>query len=176
MKKGFVTFLLVLAFLPTAIEILTIQSRVASYISDINELAIEQQSVTNLEYDFYDSFWMTARYSSKKTIDSGPIERKIVLVKDLKLWKKNLEEMHSTRGASTHVWIDEISLNIKDEINKTHDSFSKRIYDYIHFPSKRYVSVHESDTGNRHAVIGATIKKGKTTSVYIIPGGDYIEI
>ena len=174
MRRGFLTFLLVLAFLPAALELANIHSMSVGRIESAKSLLMEQQRVTNIEHDFESSFWMLAKASVQKPGMLNDIEKSDRLAKDLEEWSRSFSRRHNME-----IWVGDVELDYAQELSKAHNSFDGNIRDYVTVQS-RYgatdVVVKPRHYSKKHTAVGTIIKFGNTESVYLIPEGSAIAI
>lgn len=149
MRRGIVTFLVLLSFVPTAMYAIDTYEREIGGVRQTRQFFLEQQAITVKEQDIEESFWRVAEYSAKKNSK--------VLQSDLDEWKKQMTDVEiwygDTGGQDYPELLDEKVGNFKPVIKTP-------------WP-KGEISVQ----GKYHDGIIARISVGGTKGIFLIPMG-----
>jgi len=143
MRRGFVAFLVLLAFAPLALQALDIHKTELEGIHATKQFMLEQQAITVKEQDFEESFWRVVKYAKPQGENA--------VKQALRNWAENLP-------ANTKAWYGYAG----DLSNITEGEFIPAVH-----VAPRFVVV----VGEERWAIGATIKSGGSKGYYIIPKG-----
>jgi hypothetical protein len=162
-KRGFVSFLLVLLFIPVAMQSLGVWGNAEDNLGKSKQVLLEQQHISNIENDVKASFIFTMKRSAELHGD------KEKLVEDLQRWTKHVEGEYS----GVEVWCGYIDSNYWkgkaamygfDEISNfvdVQDNYAG-VFDNHELPGRGE---------DMRAVIGINIRVGNSSSTFLIPEG-----
>lgn len=145
MKRGLFAFLVLIAFLPSALYALRLYADEAGAASATKQAMLEQQAIEVKGQDFEESFWRVVEYSAKS---GKPIQR------ELERWAGEMD---------MEIWYgDSHGQAYRRLANEEPGSFHPKVRtDY---------GVAYVDGGEHDAVI-AKIRVGNSTGIYLIPQG-----
>jgi len=146
MEKGFFAFLVLIAFLPSALYALRLYAEEVNGIHATKQAMHEQQAIEVKGQDFEESFWRVVEYSAAK--------KERVLGEDLRRWKREMDMeiwYGNSHGQAYRQLIGEEPGEFQPEVAVD----SNRVF---------------VDGGEHDAVI-AKILAGNSTGIYLIPQG-----
>ena len=150
MGRGIVAFLVLLAFVPSALHVLHLYDLEVSGVQETRNVLLEQQAITVREQDIEESFWRVAVYANG-TPDNALDE-----------WEKQME----TSGVE--IWYgDSGGPNYHELVYEVEGSFNPKMITPPPVDGKNHIILH----GNKHDAIIARITVGNSTGIYLITQG-----
>ena len=147
MKRGLFAFLVLIAFLPSALYALKLYAEEAKGIHATKQAMLEQQAMEVKGQDFEESFWRVVEYSAAK---NGR-----VLERDLRQWAGGMKSISIWYGDSHgQAYLQLIGEEPKEFHPKVHVDSGRAFVD-----------------GSEHDAVIAKISVGNSMGIYLIPQG-----
>lgn len=147
-KKGFISFLLVIAILPTVMKVGQMRNKVGRKSRRIKSFLIEQQKITNIENDIETTFWQSLEDQRKEGV---------------KKWQKEMTGIH-----------EKIEINIY--AGKINGGKKFPPSDFVkEVPTKKRMEIKKGGKIGKKEGIIIEISSEETKSIYVIPEGNSIE-
>lgn len=147
MGRGMFSFILVVAFIPAVLFSASMHARALEEISDKRVFLMEQQVLTNKEHEFEYTFWETAVKSVRAGKD---------LDESMGSWRGRMEE------EDIHVWSGFVGSDFYDLEPEEYESILEVA------PGKYSVEVWSEEP---FSAVGASIRAGNSSTVFLIPAG-----